>query len=47
MRQAFGITRDNVPASDKVSTPLVWTSGFGWESSRTVQEINLIEMIGV
>src|SRR5262249_31417078 len=28
MRQsAFGITHDNVPASDKVSTPLVWTPG--------------------
>jgi hypothetical protein len=24
-RSAFGITHDNVPASDKVSTPLVWT----------------------
>jgi 2-methylcitrate dehydratase PrpD len=28
MRQsAFGITHDNVPARDKVSTPLVWTPG--------------------
>jgi hypothetical protein len=28
MRQsAFGITHDKLPASDKVSTPLVWTPG--------------------
>jgi hypothetical protein len=29
MRQlAFGITHDNVPASDEVSTPLVWIPDF-------------------